>query len=72
MNNVNISMDASLLAKLIHKGELCAADFKCLDKHTKKAVWQMCLIHCQQRIHCNENLTQMHNSLSYETVLDLK
>ncbi|MGS0693360.1 hypothetical protein [Shewanella sp. 0m-4] len=51
---LNISISEDKIAKLIQQGVLCAADFKCLDSDTKKAVWQLCLWSCEKRIHCDK------------------
>lgn len=53
-NRVNLSISAHKLAKLIHDGHLCAADFTCLDSHSKQQVWQLCLICCQKRVTCQQ------------------
>ncbi|QIR14574.1 hypothetical protein [Shewanella aestuarii] len=54
MNELKVAICYQKVASLINKGELCAADLKCLDKETKKAIWKICLVHCQQKIHCNK------------------
>ncbi|MFC3185599.1 hypothetical protein ACFOD0_01640 [Shewanella intestini] len=64
MNKLNISLSYQQLASLIDHGHLCAADLQCLDKETKQALWQMCLIHCQQRIHCKNVVCQPQTKVS--------
>lgn len=51
---VNIAIPAEKLAKLIQQGQLCAADFSCLDTESKQQVWQLCLWSCKQRVHCSK------------------
>lgn len=53
-NRINLSISSQKLAKLIHEGHLCAADFTCLDSDSKRQVWQLCLICCQKRIVCDQ------------------
>ena len=48
MNELKIAISYQKIAGLINKGELCAADLKCLDKETKQAIWKICLIHCPE------------------------
>ncbi len=59
---LNISISEAKIAQLIQQGLLCAADFKCLDSDTKKAVWQLCLWSCEKRIHCDKNCKEQCNS----------
>lgn len=51
---VNIAVPVEKLAELIGKGQLCAADFSCLDAESKKQVWQLCLWSCKQKVHCSK------------------
>ncbi len=72
---LNISLSYDVLANLIRSGGLCAADFRCLDQHTKQQVWQICLTSCKQRIHCQEQSCidcDFHSQeQQYEPVSDL-
>ncbi|TRY15020.1 hypothetical protein FN961_06815 [Shewanella hanedai] len=57
-SQVNLSISADKLAKLIQSGELCAADFRCLDQDSKHTVWQLCLLCCSQRVGCVKSCSQ--------------
>ncbi|ABV87532.1 hypothetical protein [Shewanella pealeana] len=63
---LNISISEAKIAQLIQQGQLCAADFKCLDSETKQAVWQLCLWSCEKRIHCDKHCQQQCKSLCHE------
>ncbi|WP_258405510.1 hypothetical protein [Shewanella sp. FJAT-52076] len=54
MKYVNLSIPASVLAKLIYEGQLCAADFQCLDSESKRELWQLCLWACKKRVGCKK------------------
>jgi hypothetical protein len=57
-SQVNLSISADKLAKLIQSGYLCAADFHCLDQDSKQTVWQLCLLCCSQRVGCLKSCSQ--------------
>ncbi len=61
---VCMAIPVGKLAELIHKGELCAADFRCLDSQSKKQVWQLCLWCCKQRVHCDRQCSQYETGIS--------
>ncbi|ABZ76754.1 hypothetical protein Shal_2195 [Shewanella halifaxensis HAW-EB4] len=65
---LNIRIPEDKIAELIQQGVLCAADFKCLDAQTKKAVWQLCLWSCEKRIHCNKQCQEKCKSQCQEAV----
>ncbi|GIU02837.1 MULTISPECIES: hypothetical protein [Shewanella] len=54
MTKLNISIPLEKMALLIQSGHLCVADVKSLDIETKKQLWQLCLMSCNQRVHCNK------------------
>ena len=63
-NTIKLAISEEKLAKLILAGELCAADFSCLDKQSKQAVWRLCLWCCGKRSscqHCNKLCNQKQN-----------
>ncbi|GIU10853.1 MULTISPECIES: hypothetical protein [unclassified Shewanella] len=68
---LNISISEAKIAQLIQQGHLCAADFKCLDRETKQAVWQLCLWSCEKRIHCDKHCQQECKSLCNEQSQEL-
>ncbi|MEC4724011.1 hypothetical protein HWQ46_00395 [Shewanella sp. D64] len=57
-SQVNLSISADKLAKLIQAGDICAADFRCLDSDSKQIVWQLCLLCCSQRVGCLKPCSQ--------------
>ncbi|MDO6618281.1 MULTISPECIES: hypothetical protein [unclassified Shewanella] len=69
MSQLNISISIDKLAKLIQSGQLCVADFRSLDTQTKQQLWQLCLLSCKERIHCQHpadnpnNLIEMFSEL---------
>ncbi|ACA86706.1 conserved hypothetical protein [Shewanella woodyi ATCC 51908] len=70
-SHVNLSISADKLAKLIHSGELCAADFRCLDHESKQTVWQLCLLCCSKRVGClNPCSTPCSQSTNFVTQPD--
>ena len=57
MTQLNISIPLEKMAALIQSGHLCVADVKSLDIETKKQLWQVCLMSCNKRVHCDEPAT---------------
>ncbi len=41
--SIHLAFDQDKLQRLIHEGKLHAADFNCLDKTSKRSVWNMLL-----------------------------
>lgn len=52
-NVVQIEIGIEKLESLFNDGELCAADFRCLNCVSKKCVWNLCLTSCAKRMRCN-------------------
>lgn len=48
---VEIGIDK--LEFLISKGDLCAAEIRCLNADSKKSLWSLCLASCSKRMQCN-------------------
>ena len=42
-HSINLAFDETTLETLIREGKLHAADFNCLDRSSKKTVWNMLL-----------------------------
>ncbi|MEC9412340.1 MAG: hypothetical protein VX829_06640 [Pseudomonadota bacterium] len=42
-HSIHLAFDVNTLETLIHEGKLHAADFNCLNKSSKKTVWNMLL-----------------------------
>ncbi|WP_394131679.1 hypothetical protein [Shewanella maritima] len=66
MKSLNITISNDKIQKLIASGHLCAADFQCLDKQTKQAVWQICLVNCQKRVVCNHQQAKLDSETMIE------
>ena len=47
---VQLEISTQTLEKLFNKGELCAAEIRCLNEQSKKQVRKLCLTSCTKRI----------------------
>ncbi|PIE82752.1 MAG: hypothetical protein CSA09_05540 [Candidatus Contendobacter odensis] len=47
---VQLEIKIEKLKTLFSKGELCAAEFRCLNCESKKCVWDLCLSTCAKKI----------------------
>jgi hypothetical protein len=43
---VRLEMSETTLRSLLTAGQVCAADFRCLDCESKKCLWRLCLESC--------------------------
>lgn len=43
---VRLEMSEKTLKSLLTAGQVCAADFRCLDGESKQCLWQLCLETC--------------------------
>ena len=50
---VQLEIGLDRLEALFNKGELCAADVRCLNCTSKTCVWNLCLAVCARRMHCS-------------------
>jgi hypothetical protein len=50
---VQLEIGMDKLEALFNKGELCAADVRCLNGASKSRVWNLCLSACSRRMTCN-------------------
>lgn len=48
--SIHLAFDQDKLEMLIHEGKLHAADFNCLDKTSKRSVWNMLLSAAARRM----------------------
>ncbi len=46
---VQLEVGIEKLESLFAKGELCAADIRCLNCDSKKSIWNLCLKSCARR-----------------------
>jgi hypothetical protein len=44
--SVRVEISEKTLLRLLAGGQVCAADFQCLDCHSKKCLWRQCLESC--------------------------
>lgn len=44
---VRIELSEAVIARLLARGEVCAADFRCLDCHAKNCLWRLALKSCR-------------------------
>lgn len=43
---VRLEMSEKTLKSLLTAGQVCAADFRCLDGESKQCLWRLCLETC--------------------------
>jgi hypothetical protein len=43
---VRVEITEETLTRLLAKGHVCAADFRCLDCKSKQCLWRLCLKSC--------------------------
>jgi hypothetical protein len=48
--SVRVEIPEETMARLLDKGQACAADFRCLDYISKKCLWRLCLESCARRM----------------------
>ncbi|NRB38611.1 MAG: hypothetical protein HRU20_09110 [Pseudomonadales bacterium] len=46
---LQLEIDVDKLESLLDKGELCAADLRCLNSGSKTRLWNLCLSTCARR-----------------------
>jgi hypothetical protein len=54
---VRLEMSEDMLRRLLTAGQVCAADFRCLDCESKQCLWRLCLESCAT------NLTRFGGSI---------
>lgn len=52
-NLLQIEIGIDKLEFLLSKGDLCAAEIRCLNAYSKKSLWSLCLASCSKRMQCN-------------------
>jgi len=48
---LRLEIGAETLLRLMASGQLCAADFRCLDCESKHCVWRLLLMSCKKTLH---------------------
>ena len=51
-NRMRLELSPQTLQRLLSSGQLCAADFRCLDCATKHCVWRLMARHCAHSLGC--------------------
>jgi hypothetical protein len=46
ITNLRVEVSKTTLARLLKAGQVCAADFQCLDYKSKQGLWRLCLDNC--------------------------
>jgi hypothetical protein len=57
---IQLEIGLDKLETLIEKGELCAADVRCLNSASKECIWNLCLCVCARRLQCNIASSTLH------------
>ncbi len=52
-NLLQIEIGIDKLEFLLSKGDLCAAEIRCLNADSKKSLWSLCLTSCSKQMQCN-------------------
>jgi hypothetical protein len=60
---VRVKVDAKTLNRLLAAGQVCAADFRCLDCKSKKCIWQLCLLNCANKLNTGKATESDHKKL---------
>jgi hypothetical protein len=60
---VRVEVDADTLNRLLASGQVCAADFRCLDCESKQCIWQLCLINSTGRLKTSKSGRSAHENL---------
>ena len=48
-NQIRVEIAEETLLRLLAGGQVCAADFRCLDCKSKQCLWNLCLKSCANR-----------------------
>lgn len=48
-NHIRVEIAEETLLRLLAGGQVCAADFRCLDCKSKQCLWNLCLRSCANR-----------------------
>jgi len=61
-NHVRLTLEISVLQRLLDSGALCANEFSCLDCDSKHCVWKLCLMNCAKHMSCSNHA---HNNYEH-------
>jgi hypothetical protein len=60
---VRVEVEAETLNRLLAAGQVCAADFRCLDCESKRCIWRLCLINCASKLNSGKVTESDHKNL---------
>jgi hypothetical protein len=60
---VRVEVEAETLNRLLAAGQVCAADFRCLDCESKRCIWRLCLINCASELKIGKATGSVHENL---------
>jgi hypothetical protein len=60
-NLVQLELPTNILAQLMEKGYVCAADFRCLNCKSKQCVQKLCLKNCAKCLFTKQNVDLCQN-----------
>ncbi|MFP3912529.1 MAG: hypothetical protein ACLFUT_10685 [Desulfobacteraceae bacterium] len=46
MTTLRLEVNENMMKHLLTTGQVCAADFRCLDGESKQSLWRLCLESC--------------------------
>ena len=76
---IQLEISLEKVEALFSKGELCAADIRCLNCRSKKCIWNVCLTSCARKMNClsikdscNESCPPALHSLNNNSKLKIK
>jgi len=55
-NPIRVEITEETLLRLLNGGQVCAADFRCLDCKSKQCLWRLCLRSCSD---CEKNIAMV-------------
>jgi hypothetical protein len=58
---LRLEMSEEMLSRLLTIGQVCAADFRCLDCESKQCLWRLCLESCATNVTCGMGTQSGHN-----------
>jgi hypothetical protein len=64
LKTVRLEMSEDMLRRLLTAGQVCAADFRCLDCESKDCLWRLCLESCAANVTAGVGIQWGHRSLS--------
>ncbi len=52
IETVRVEISGETLTRLLHAGQICAAELCCLDSLSKQRLWKLCLKSCAESRRC--------------------